>query len=164
MTSLRDVRVLLFALLDNYSPAWYYQMGKAGYECSFCQEVIKESGSFNRPELHAEDCPYIAAVALRGNGIAEMAEDEDLRVKLAAALTEVAETEAEAERLANEGVVYEVTIADLRAKLAVVEAKIAELEAIIARIDAITPPADSTCNEPGITLSEAVWRQLQDEA
>lgn len=42
--------------------------------------------------------------------------------------------------------------------------RIEELEAVLTRIDAIAPPADDTCLEPGISLSEAVRRQLQEQA
>lgn len=42
------------------------------------------------------------------------------------------------------------------------QAEIAELKAIIAYIDDVAPRADKTCDEPGITLSEAVRRALRD--
>ena len=35
-----------------------------------------------------------------------------------------------------------------------------ELRAIIKRMDSVCPVADSTCDEPGITLSEATRREL----
>ena len=37
-----------------------------------------------------------------------------------------------------------------------------ELAAVLAYIDAHTPRADSTCNEPGITLSEAARREMRE--
>lgn len=42
--------------------------------------------------------------------------------------------------------------------------RIEELEAVLTRIDAIAPAADDTCLEPGITLSEAVRRELRDDS
>jgi hypothetical protein len=41
--------------------------------------------------------------------------------------------------------------------------KKAELIAILERIDKVTPLADTSCDKPGITLSEAVFRELIDE-
>lgn len=46
---------------------------------------------------------------------------------------------------------------------ALMQARIAELEAIIQFIDARHPAADDTCDEPGISFSEAVRRTLKDE-
>ena len=40
--------------------------------------------------------------------------------------------------------------------------RIAELEAVLAYIDAHAPLADATCNEPGITLSEAARRAVKE--
>ena len=40
--------------------------------------------------------------------------------------------------------------------------RIAELEAVLAYIDAHAPLADATCNEPGITLSEAARRAIKE--
>lgn len=42
-------------------------------------------------------------------------------------------------------------------------AELAECRAVIAKIDIVAPLADETCLEPGITLSEAVRRQLQEQ-
>jgi diadenosine tetraphosphatase ApaH/serine/threonine PP2A family protein phosphatase len=41
-------------------------------------------------------------------------------------------------------------------------ARVQGLEGIIAMMDAVTPRADKTCDEPGITLSEACRRQIAD--
>ena len=41
-------------------------------------------------------------------------------------------------------------------------ARITELESIIAYIDGHAPRADGTCDEPGITLSEAARRAMRD--
>lgn len=62
---LRRTRGLLFGLLNNYSPTWRYEMGRVGYECSFCGVLIRGSADFDKPELHRDDCSYIAANALR---------------------------------------------------------------------------------------------------
>ena len=40
--------------------------------------------------------------------------------------------------------------------------KVAQLEAVMAYIDAHAPLADATCNEPGITLSEAARRAMTE--
>ena len=40
--------------------------------------------------------------------------------------------------------------------------KVATLEAVLAYIDAHAPLAGATCNEPGITLSEAARRAMQE--
>ena len=40
--------------------------------------------------------------------------------------------------------------------------KVAKLEAVLAYIDAHAPLADATCNEPGITLSEAARRAMKE--
>ena len=40
--------------------------------------------------------------------------------------------------------------------------RVAQLEAVIAYIDAHAPLADTTCNEPGITLSEAARRAMSE--
>jgi hypothetical protein len=42
-------------------------------------------------------------------------------------------------------------------------AEIKELQALIQYIDAHAPRADSTCDEPGISLSEAAKRAIKDE-
>ena len=59
--------------------------------------------------------------------------------------------EANARRIAR--------VPDLEAAYISAVEEIAELKAIIARIDEVTPRADSTCDDPGITLSEAVRRE-----
>jgi len=41
--------------------------------------------------------------------------------------------------------------------------KISRYQALIRAMDEAAPPADSTCDEPGITFSEAVSRSLRDE-
>lgn len=41
--------------------------------------------------------------------------------------------------------------------------EVERLRAVIARIDEAAGRADSTCDEPGITLSEAVRRELKDK-
>lgn len=46
------------------------------------------------------------------------------------------------------------------AELIAARKRIAELEAVLALIDKKAPRADATCDEPGITLSEAARRQL----
>ena len=40
--------------------------------------------------------------------------------------------------------------------------RVTQLEAVLAHIDAHAPLADATCNEPGITLSEAARRAMQE--
>ena len=50
-----------------------------------------------------------------------------------------------------------------RHQLDALRAEIERLRALIKRIDATAPLADSTCREPGITISEAVSRMLRDE-
>jgi chromosome segregation ATPase len=51
----------------------------------------------------------------------------------------------------------------LEVEKAALHRRIEELEAVLTRIDAIAPAADDTCLEPGITLSEAVWRAMREE-
>lgn len=41
------------------------------------------------------------------------------------------------------------------------EAEVKALKAVIVRMDEVAPRADHTCNEPGITLSEAVRREMK---
>ena len=43
------------------------------------------------------------------------------------------------------------------------QVEVTRLRAILAYIDAYAPPADATCDAPGITLSEAARRMLRDE-
>jgi hypothetical protein len=52
--------------------------------------------------------------------------------------------------------------AALLAELSAARERIAELEAVLAYIDAHAPLADATCNEPGITLSEAARRAVKE--
>ena len=52
--------------------------------------------------------------------------------------------------------------AALLAELSAARERIAELEAVLAYIDAHAPLADATCNEPGITLSEAARRAIKE--
>ena len=51
---------------------------------------------------------------------------------------------------------------DLNTELIAARQRIAELEAVLAYIDAHAPLADATCNEPGITLSEAARRAIKE--
>lgn len=53
-------------------------------------------------------------------------------------------------------------IANLTAENAALRAQLADLQRIIEYIDKKFPRADKTCDEPGITLSEAVRRTLAD--
>ena len=62
---LREARVLLFGLLDNYSPTWHNVMGKVGHECSFCHALIRMSGDFHKTEFHKPGCAYIKGNELR---------------------------------------------------------------------------------------------------
>jgi hypothetical protein len=39
--------------------------------------------------------------------------------------------------------------------------QLAKVQAIITRIDQVAPLADETCDEPGITLSEAIRREIE---
>lgn len=48
------------------------------------------------------------------------------------------------------------------ATVAELTARVVDLEAILAYIDAHAPLADATCNQPGITLSEAARRAVAE--
>lgn len=65
MAESSSARGLLLGLLNSYIPTWRYEMGRVGYECSFCGALIEHGGDFTKPELHRDDCAYIAANALR---------------------------------------------------------------------------------------------------
>jgi len=54
------------------------------------------------------------------------------------------------------------TLADLRNQVAELERENAELRMMLDLIDAKMGPADETCDEPGIKLSEAARRELAD--
>ena len=53
--------------------------------------------------------------------------------------------------------------AALEAENTRLRAEVEQLRAIIAFIDGVMPVADETCDEPGITVSEAARRELRDE-
>lgn len=55
-------------------------------------------------------------------------------------------------------------LATASARVRVLEAENARLVAVIAKMDAHTPRADKTCDEPGITFSQAVMREWPDLA
>lgn len=52
---------LLRRLLAAYRPAWWYMMGKEGYECNFCGGMVRERRDFNKADAHRPDCVYIQA-------------------------------------------------------------------------------------------------------
>lgn len=52
---------LLRRLLAAYRPAWWYMMGKEGYECNFCGIMVRERRDFNMADAHRPDCVYIQA-------------------------------------------------------------------------------------------------------
>jgi hypothetical protein len=56
------------------------------------------------------------------------------------------------------------TLAGLSESLRLTLREITRLRAIIEKMDQHSPLADSTCDEPGITLSEAVMRQWPELA
>lgn len=49
----------------------------------------------------------------------------------------------------------------LRGQVEMLINEVERLRAIIARMDEVAPRADDTCDEPGITLSEAVRREFK---
>jgi len=46
-------------------------------------------------------------------------------------------------------------------RIAALESENERLKEVIKRIDEVVPHADETCDEPGITLSEAVRREME---
>jgi len=56
-----EAEQILCEMLEDYKPTWRYEMGyPTGYECSFCQFVIRSE--FNNPDKHGDDCPLAAAM------------------------------------------------------------------------------------------------------
>lgn len=66
-----------------------------------------------------------------------------------------AETERMRGRINDEMARY----AEWRGRAEKAEAEVAQLISIIRHMDFVTPKADKTCDEPGITLSESVQRK-----
>jgi len=51
----------LSELIAYYRPSWHYQMGKVGYECSWCSAIIRYESDFDDPDQHSPDCEFIKA-------------------------------------------------------------------------------------------------------
>ena len=80
---------------------------------------------------------------------------DDLNTELIAARQRIAELEA-GQRNAQQSIDY------LQSERERMNTRIAELEAVLSYIDAHAPLADATCDEPGITLSEAARRAIKE--
>ena len=55
---------LLVRLIRDYQPTWFFQMGKTGYECSFCRALFDNVSHMHQHEGHAEGCPLPDAMAV----------------------------------------------------------------------------------------------------
>ena len=58
---LQATRALFFDLIHNCNPTWHNQMGKVGYECSWCGSVVQHLDDFIKENEHRFDCEYIVA-------------------------------------------------------------------------------------------------------
>jgi hypothetical protein len=52
---------LLLELTRQYHPAWYYQMAKEGYECSWCRAMLPDNRRFAEAPGHKPGCVLVKA-------------------------------------------------------------------------------------------------------
>ena len=64
MALLTERNELLVRLIREYRATWFYQMGKTGYECSFCRAMFEYASHMHQHEGHEECCPLPDVMAV----------------------------------------------------------------------------------------------------